>query len=341
MIDSLPYSDVKDCSAIKTRVLEGFEDPSLTKDAWNKLLEQGDTDTVNLTWDWQRSWWKSFGRGKLLLVVAERNGYSIALAPLFSDEGMIYNLFPEDALDFVGDVSDPSVLDALLKTARNAVEDFVGFRFYFIPHTSRTGFLLKDAAARLNLNYYDEGSLPSPFLDLKSEPEKALNMTRKKSLRRHENYFTREGKLEVLHFSKAEDILPHLEEFFEQHIARRNTTTASSLFLDIKQRDYYKRLTTEISSTGWLRFTRLNWNGKAIAFHYGLSYKGRYLYGIPSFNMELAEHSPGEVLLRQLLLAAISEGATSFDLGMGDEAYKYRFSSNVTHLHTCGMYPAD
>ena len=341
MIDVLSYPEVKNACLITTHVLTGFDDPSFRKDDWNKLLELGDTDTVNLTWEWQRSWWNSFGRGKLLLVVAKRDGNPIALAPLFSDEGMIYNLFPEDALDFVGNVSDPLVLDSLLETARGAINDFVGFRFYFFPNTSHTSYFLAQSAVRLNLNCYDEGSLPSPFLDLKSEPETALNMTRKKSLRRHENYFSRAGKLEVLHFTKAEDILPHLEEFFEQHIARRDTTVASSLFLDKKQRDYYKRLTTEICSTGWLRFTRLNWNGKAIAFHYGLLYKGRYLYGIPSFNMELANYSPGEVLLRQLMLAAISEGATTFDFGMGDELYKYRFSTNITHLHTWGLYPAE
>ena len=340
MIDStLTYTDIKTGSAISTRILDGFEDSSFNKDQWNQLLESGDTDTVNLTWDWQRSWWQSFGKGKLMLIAAERNGSVIAVAPLFTDQGMIYNLFPEDALDFIGDISDSAVLDAMLKTAHSVVADFVGFRFYFLPHTSRTGKLLMEAAVRLNLNCYDEGSLPSPWLDLKTSPDVALNITRKKSLRRHENYFLREGDLEVLHFTESEKILPHLENFFKQHISRRNSTNASSLFLDSKQCDYYTRLTREISPTGWLRFTRINWNGRPIAFHYGLSYKGRYLYGIPSFDIDLAEHSPGEVLLRQLLLAAISEGATTFDFGMGDELYKYRFSTDVTELHTWGMYP--
>ncbi len=340
MIDStLTYTDIKTGAAITTRILDGFEDSSFNKEQWNQLLESGDTDTVNLTWDWQRSWWQSFGKGKLLLIAAERNGSVIAVAPFFTDQGMIYNLFPEDALDFIGDISDSSVLDAMLETARSVVDNFAGFRFYFIPHTSRTGKLLREAAIRLNLNCYDEGSLPSPWLDLKTSPDVALNITRKKSLRRHENYFLREGDLEVLHFTEAEKILPHLENFFDQHISRRNATNASSLFLDSKQRDYYTRLTKEISSTGWLRFTCINWNVRPIAFHYGLSYKGRYLYGIPSFDIELAEHSPGEVLLRQLLLAAISEGASTFDFGMGDELYKYRFSTDVTQLHTWGLYP--
>ena len=335
----LKYIDIKTDPAINVKILHGFDDPVFSKNDWDKLLQSGDTDAVNLTWEWQRCWWKSFGRGKLLLIVAEKAGKPVALAPLFSDGGMIYNLFPEDALDFVGDISDPDVLDALLTTARNAVNDFCGFRFYFIPSTSSTGKWLQESAARLNLICYEEGELPSPFLDIAGESVKTLEITRKKSLRRHENYFLREGNLEVLHFRDAKDILPHLDEFFDQHIQRRNVTEAPSLFLQPLQQNYYRRLTKEISSTGWLRFTRINWNGNPIAFHYGLCYKGRYLFGIPAFDIKLLQHSPGEVLLRQLIIAAISEKAASFDFGMGDETYKYRFATGVTKLYNWGLYP--
>ena len=324
---------------LTTRVLSGFEDSCFGEEGWQNLLKSGDTNCVNLTWQWQRSWWKSFGKGKLLLVLASIDNTPVALAPLFTNEGMVYNLFPEDILDFIGDISKPYVLDSLLNTARSSVDNFAGFRFYFISGTSRTNVLLQEAAIRLNLQCYYEGSIPCPFLDIESDPDKALDIARKKSLRRHENYFKREGNLEILHFNTEEKILPHLQDFFEQHIQRRSVTEAPSIFLNTHQRDYYVKLTKEISQTGWLRFTRINWKGKAIAFHFGLCYEGRYLFGIPSFEIELAEHSPGEVLLRQLLLAAISEGATTFDFGLGDESYKYRFSTGVNHLQTLGLYP--
>jgi CelD/BcsL family acetyltransferase involved in cellulose biosynthesis len=105
------------------------------------------------------------------------------------------------------------------------------------------------------------------------------------------------------------------------------------------QRAYYRRLTEDIAPTGWLRFTRLVWNDRSVAFHYGLSYGGRYVFGIPSFDIELSRYSPGEVLLRQVLLSAITEGAEIFDFGVGDEAYKYRFATHVNQLNTWGLYP--
>ena len=90
---------------------------------------------------------------------------------------------------------------------------------------------------------------------------------------------------------------------------------------------------------GWLRFTCITWNDRPIAYHFGLCYRGRYLFGIPSFAIDLARYSPGEVLLRQLLIAAIEEGAHTFDFGIGDEAYKYRFATDVVQLRTWGLYP--
>ena len=323
---------------VTTRILDGFDDPSFTREQWADLQKTGDTDSVNLTWNWLRSWWGTFGRGKLLLILAERDGQPVALAPLFAESGMIFNLCPEDNLDFIGDISDPLILDAILEKARSLISDFLGFRFYFIPDASRTGARLQEAASRLGLVCHDEGDIPSPMIDIAGQPDVALAATRKKSLLRHERYFTREGDLEVLHLKNGMDILPHLDEYFQQHIARRATTDAPSLFLNPIQCAYYRKLTEEISPTGWLRFTRVNWNGKPIAFHYGLCYQGRYLFGVPSFDVELSRFSPGEVLLRQLLLASISEGAKTFDFGVGDEAYKYRFATHVNRLRTWGLY---
>jgi hypothetical protein len=79
----------------------------------------------------------------------------------------------------------------------DSISNFLGFRFYFISDQSRTGRLLQEAAVRLGLVCHNEGELPSPAMDLAREPEKAFAATRKKSLLRHENYFLREGTLQV------------------------------------------------------------------------------------------------------------------------------------------------
>src|SRR5688572_29503800 len=92
-------------AGIKVRIASGFDDPLVAPARWNRLLDHGPTNSVNLTYQWQRNWWKTFGRGKLMLMVAEQAGGPLCIAPLFAEHGMVFNICPEDQLDFIGKVS--------------------------------------------------------------------------------------------------------------------------------------------------------------------------------------------------------------------------------------------
>jgi len=326
-------------AGLRARIVSSFDDPAVAPELWNRLLARGAADAVNLTWEWQRNWWNTFGRGRLLLVLIERDSEPICIAPLFVEDGMVFNICPEDQLDIVGSVT-ADVMEILLCAVLEYVPDFLGMKLYLYPDASTTSIELEGAAERLGLECFLESCLAAPRLDIAAHPGLAERYARKKSLIRHENFFRRNDQLRVKHTSDPEEIMPQLDGFFSQHIARRNVTPHPSIFVDSHQREYYRDIVTSIGPKGWLRFTRLEWSGHPIAFHFGLNYHKRFLYGIPSFEVELLRHSPGEVLLRHLLLAAIAEGAEVFDFGPGEEAYKYRFATSEVRLVTWGVYPA-
>jgi len=326
-------------ATITTRVVNDFR--ACDAGWWSELLASGETDNVFLTHPWQSAWWQTFGRGRLLLVVAEAGGRPLALAPLFWDSGMIFftGSGGSDYLDFVGDCREPGVLEALLDTARRHVPQFLGFRFYHLPEQSDTGTRLQQAAPQLGMVCYEEGELAAPALCFDRWPKEQRPPADKTSLVRHERGFRRQGQLDVVHFRRPEEIRPQLEEFFEQHVKRWEPTSSPSLFRDQRQREFYLRVTNALGPQGWLRFTRLEWNARPVAFHFGTCYRGTYLWYKPSFDIELARLSPGEVLLRQLLLAAVAEGAHTFDFGLGDEPFKQRFATQVRRVKTWGLYP--
>jgi CelD/BcsL family acetyltransferase involved in cellulose biosynthesis len=326
---------------ISVQVFHRFEQLPLPATEWNQLLREGQTNVVFLTHQWQRAWWDSFGRGELLLTAAFRQGRIVALAPFFYDSGMIYFVGSggSDYLGFVGDVSDLAVLAALLDAARQSVADFIGFVLYMVPDSSRLGPSLTQVAAALDLQLFDEGEIIAPALDAGDDGFVAAG--NKSSLVRHERHFRREGRIDVRHSSQQCEILPQLDDFFEQHVARWRGTPYPSLFLNPSQRAFYRTLTAAASDEGWLRFTQISWNDAPIAFHFGFHYVGAFLWYKPSFEVELARRSPGEVLLRQLLLAATAEGATVFDFGVGDEAFKRRFATCNETVRTWGLYARD
>ncbi len=243
-----------------------------------------------------------------------------------------------DYLDFTGDVSDQEVLVALLARASEMVPDFVGFVFYHVPESSATGRLLESAAEKLGLAFFQEGDLGGPVLELAKHREEATAAPNKKSLLRHERFFVRDGGLTISNLTDGEKILPHLEEFFEQHRERWAGTPNPSLFCSEAQQRFYRRITAAAAQTGWLRFLRLEWQNRPIAFHFGFCYRGSFLWYKPSFAIDLARHSPGEVLLRQLLLIALQENAKEFDFGLGEEAFKSRFATRVNRVHTWALY---
>lgn len=315
--------------------------PTLTAEAWRAAAARGDTWTVFQELQWQRCWWNSYGRGELLVVSAWSGANAVAVASLFVDGGMAFFVGSggSDYLDFIGDVSEPGVMEAILESVLERVPGLLGFRFYHVPDASRTGSRLREAATRLGFECIDEGELAAPALDLGSSAEAGRAAARKNSLVRHERAFRRSGALTVRHMSSSAEILPQLDAFFDQHERRWQVTAHSSLFRDAANRAFYRRLAAGAVDEGWLRFTAVMFDDRPIAFHFGFSHRGSYLWYKPSFEIDLARWSPGEVLLRQLLLAAMHEEARVFDFGLGDEAFKQRFANRVPLVRTWGLYP--
>ena len=167
----------------------------------------------------------------------------------------------------------------------------------------------------------------------------ANQAVRKKSLRRHESYFLKNGGIEVRHFNSNIEFLNELDSFFLQHINRWAETPYPSLFNDEKNRKFYKELSKEFDSIDWLRFTGIIWQDQTIAYHFGFDYKKTFLWYKPTFDIELSRYSPGEVLLRQLLLQSIKDENMYFDFGLGEEQFKSRFATRTRMVKTWGLYP--
>ena len=126
---------------VRTRVLSGFDDAALGRERWNALVLANPTPSPYLTWELQRAFDEVFDWGDLVLVAAERGEELVALAALREAGGeLTFNgtTFEFDRLDFIGDVSDPEVLAALLSAARDTVATFRAFDLEFVHDDSAT-----------------------------------------------------------------------------------------------------------------------------------------------------------------------------------------------------------
>ena len=173
-------------TGLRVSVHEDFSAPALDAGRWDALLARSPTDVVFLTAEWQRLWWRAFADEQLLIVLAERDGQELALAPLFAVEGSVSLLGSgnSDYLDFIGR-PDEAVLAAMLRAARDAAEDFSGIELYHVPLDSPTTAMLPGLAARLGLELHREDAPGGPYAEL-ADRELVERLTARRSVRKEE-----------------------------------------------------------------------------------------------------------------------------------------------------------
>ena len=77
----------------------------------------------------------------------------------------------------------------------------------------------------------------------------------------------------------------------------------------------------------------LKLNEKIIAIHWGVLYKKRFYYLLPSMSEKnLEKYSPGRLLLSLLIRWSISKKFQIFDFALGDENYKKKWTNSESQL---------
>jgi CelD/BcsL family acetyltransferase involved in cellulose biosynthesis len=327
-------------SLLRIRVAHDFDDPAFTSERWSKWLAGGDTDVVFLTLEWLRAWWQTLGRGTLLVTVAERAGEVIAVAPLYADMGQVYFVGSGEAeyLDFIGEISDPIVLESLLAAARDHAPDFSGFELALVPDQSRSNERIQAAAAALGMNCYERYAAPGIEIDLAGQAL-AVRDALSRSLLRKEEYFRRHGPLAIRTLTDAAEIRPYLNEFCAHHVARWERKDKPSDLVDLQQRAFLGHCVDRCAETGWLRFLLLEWKGRFLAGEFCWHYRGTHYPAPWCFDIAQANRSPGRVLLRNSLLAALDAGLRTYDLGGGDPDHNFKIPVRTKVCRTWGLYP--
>jgi CelD/BcsL family acetyltransferase involved in cellulose biosynthesis len=125
-----------------------------------------------------------------------------------------------------------------------------------------------------------------------------------------------------------------LRVHFDLHYHRRESVgDQSSLASDVARRFHFG-LVQRLASHGWLRLWLLECDEVPIASWYGWHIGSTYAYYQAGFDATWAEYSPGTLLMIKTVAAAFDEGAAEYDLLLGDEQYKQRFTVEDRRVHT-------
>lgn len=313
-------------NGLTARTVTTLEEFSALKSVWDTLLTTSETNSFFCTFDFLYAWWKTFRNNKQLTIIVVSSGDRICcIAPFYIDKQCLFFIGRPhtDYSDIVCSAQDkqeclPFLLQQLkpLQLKNIILEQ--------IPGKSSTVKLLQ-------ANKYTV----CPLIECPSmviaghETEIQQDQLKKKSLKRHFNHFAKSGELTIEHVTTAEAILPHLENFFTQHIGRWANSNTPSLFGDAVNKEFYKNMITECTKHQQILFSIVRWNNQVIAYHLGFTHNTVFTWYKPTHEAALQDRSPGEVLIKYLLEYAFDKKYGEFDFTRGNEGFKLRFANDI------------
>jgi CelD/BcsL family acetyltransferase involved in cellulose biosynthesis len=332
-----------DCdNSIETVRIDSWEKLAEHATAWAELEERLTSSTIFQTFEWHHCWWKAFGQDhELFVVLCHKNNRLVGIAPMMITSAA--RLPPRrgkdlrfigcvndssDYLDFLIDPAEPEALDVILKYILDHLSQVDRVHLSHYPSHSdtqqKTIDFFVNRGCKVVVQFHQEA--PYRLLGDKTEDKKVAN---KSSLRRRYNFFQKSGEL-LFHRCVTEvEGLDHIDEFFDQHVERRNLTHSPSQFHDSAQRSFFRDLIKNMLPRDSLRFDMVLFDGEPIAFHFGFEHRKKFYWYKPTFNVRYANRSPGDVLIKFLLEDAIDKDLDEFDFTVGSEPFKYRFSNRT------------
>lgn len=321
---------------IHAQIVSSLDCLGFGEKAWNALAAGSPTKSIFQTYQWVSSWEKIFkGEHEPLYISVGDSSGVMGVAPLMMSRGFlnerIIRFLGEgraDYCDFLYAGNTPKVLEAVCQALFAVRDRWDEIRLSSIPAESPTVGLLQDICRRSGYHVLQRQLYPSPVLIIKGHEAEALKILNKATLRRRQNFFQRTGSL-AFKTVTGKDVLPYLDRFFEQHIGRWADTSTPSLFLEERNRAFYRELATAMADKEWLALSIVELNGGPLAMHYGFDYNGKLLWYKPSFDPAHAKHSPGLVLLKYLMEYVLARKLEEFDFTIGNEPFKNRFSNHI------------
>jgi CelD/BcsL family acetyltransferase involved in cellulose biosynthesis len=124
-----------------------------------------------------------------------------------------------------------------------------------------------------------------------------------------------------------------LSHFFDLH-ERRWQGRGQSALQTPGVRQFLRDFAASAQRRGWLRLRLLEVDGSPVAAFLGWRLGDVYAFYQSGFDPAWAKMSVGIVLMADTIRSAMEEGAAEFDMLLGNEPYKQRFTNGSRDVHT-------
>jgi len=310
---------------------------------WRSLAEARGAPFI--TPDWYRAWMRCFGDEvtPFVMSVRDRDGL-VGLMPLVLSQRRHFPTLSFGGAEY-GDYYQPvarsqaaeeTVAREVAKALGNLKNEWAIIAADYVDEDAPwTRALASSNAVSLKAIRYHEH--PSVYLSipLRQQTWDEYLAGRSRNLRSQLGRKRRAlERLGTVRFRRDSDDLENaMNTLFDLH-ARRWAGKGSTIFSSQSAREFHMEFARDAREHDWLRLWFLDVDEKPIAAWYGWSIGGRYLYYQAGFDPAWSRVSPGLLLLAHTIEAAFDEGASEYDMLLGNEPFKERFATAAKERRT-------
>jgi CelD/BcsL family acetyltransferase involved in cellulose biosynthesis len=309
---------------------------SLEKE-WNPLLAAAPVNAPFLRHEWFRIWWKAFGVGKRLAILAVRSkeGELAAVVPLMEERGFrvgvpcrVWVSMSNDhscrfdwIMNGTSDEERIRIVEALAAYLARRTPRVHFVELQDLPVDSPILPLLLDAASRSGQKVGLRPELETPFIPIEgtwAAYYESISGHLRRNLRRRRRQLEEQGRVEVVcvtgEESRGASRLPdHLREGFRIEAMAWKESAGTAIRQNEGWADFYEEWARTAAERGWLRLYFLKLNDRPIAFYYTLVYERKLYYLKLGYDPAYARYSPGILLHQEILASAFEEKLIELD----------------------------
>jgi len=299
------------------------------KDIWDSLVEESETKTIELTYEWQITFWKQFNQdAELSVLVIHQGGSIVAISPLklttkrmFGSKVRTLEIIgarTSNYQDLIIGKNSAEVMEHLLDYLLKNETSWDRLSLRNIPETATTACFFQENLKKYPLRKITQTD-QCAYLTLDQSWEehlKNLGKHRKHVMKNKVTRIEKEiGKIRLRNSVTDDQMVSDLQEFYNSHRKRWAQTNTPSIFLDSKYCNFYSEAGLSLLHAGQFGLSVLEADHIPLAHLIYFTFKQSALLQLITYDPDYYKYSPSLVLIDQFIDKAPANNINEIDWG--------------------------
>lgn len=337
---------------IKADIVEGMDERVIPQEIWDRLCDCCNINTPFQNRDWLYVWLKTVGSNTKPFFIRLMQGETIvgfiplvislsAIGPIRLRTLKFAGQPEADYSEFMIGEDKRACLTAMFSCIIAYAEQWDVAEFDHLCDSSSNFPCLQEVLEELGLAHQVALYSVLPYAEIGHSFENYWALRSKNTridIDRKERRLERVGEVTFKRYHNEQGLL-ELESFFDMLQTRDGYKDRLGTMQSYeKDRIFITELMRNENLTPYIHFTSLTVNDTPIAYHFGFQDRHTLYYYKPAYSTEYMKYSPSRILLKRLTLDCVESKINIFDFLLGDEPYKYNWSTSERKCYNVRVF---